>query len=521
MKRDLSQIVDGSFDLAVVGGGITGAGVARHAALAGLNTVLLEGSDFAAGTSSRSTKLIHGGLRYLPMGHVGLVRETALERKRLFQIAPHLTEPQWMLVPAGSRLELLKLQLGISVYELLGAVAASDRHHNWNATALAKEEPLLDRTLFPHACVYREYLTDDARLVMATLRAAVLQGATVCNHVAVESLAEQPDHTLLNCRDALSGESLSLRTKVVVNATGPWAEQLVAGDVSKPARLHLSKGVHLGLRRDRLPVRNMIMLTAADGRPVFVIARGSVTYVGTTDTTAEGAPDLWPEVTRHDVDYLLQPLRRCFPQAGISENDIVSAWAGLRPLVNQPGKAPKEMSRKEEIWRDGRVVTIAGGKLTGFRKMAEQVMEEVGDILQRDVRLADPLARLPGGENPDLAGLMQQIASRYGVDAQASRRLMRLYGSEVFTVLGEAPTPITPSVFAEEVSWAVESECAVKLEDVIYRRMRIPWFRPEESEVIASAAVRLMADQLSWTPQHEAEEMASLRQRLQHDLSFG
>ena len=172
MKRQLSEIAGKSFDVAVIGGGITGAGVARHAAQTGLSVVLLEASDFAAGTSSRSTKLIHGGLRYLAMGDVGLVRETALERKHLFRMAPHLTEPKWMVVPAASRLTLMKLRTGITAYEHLGAVLADDKHQNWNAEALEAEEPLLDRQAFPYACAYREYLTDDARLVMATLRGA-------------------------------------------------------------------------------------------------------------------------------------------------------------------------------------------------------------------------------------------------------------------------------------------------------------------------------------------------------------
>jgi glycerol-3-phosphate dehydrogenase len=522
LKRNLNEVADASFDIAVVGGGITGAGVARHATLAGLKTVVLEASDFAAGTSSRSTKLIHGGLRYLAMGDVALVRETALERKRLFEMAPHLTEPQWMVVPARSRLELVKFRIGISLYERLGAVARADRHVNWSQQDLGAEEPLLNLQAFPFACRYREYLTDDARLVMATLRGAALEGAQVCNRLQVTGLEQEADGVRLTCRDTLGDADLSLRAKVVVNATGPWVEQFAAnsGGHSDNPRLHLSKGVHIGVPRDRLPVHNMVMMTADDRRPVFAIARGNVTYIGTTDTTEEGEPSLWPAVKSADVDYLLQPIRRYFPQAKIDQSDIVSTWAGLRPLINQPGKAPKEMSRKEEVWRSGRLVTIAGGKLTGFRKMAEQVMVEVAQILNKPVDAEQPLLTLPGGEQSDLGGLMRQIAARYPVDAQASRRLMRLYGSEVFAVLGDNPTPITQAVFAEEIDWAVTQECALSLEDVVYRRLRIPWFRPEETEPVAVAAADLLATQFNWSAQHRECELSALRSRVRSDLSF-
>ena len=189
LRRDLATMQNQTFDLAVIGGGITGAGFARHAALAGLSTLLVEASDFASGTSSRSTKLIHGGLRYLAMGDFALVREGALERKSLKQMAPHLTQPQWMVVPANSRLNMAKLQFGISLYEILGAVDRADRHQNWGAAEIASHEPLLNQSRFPFACSYREYLTDDARLVLATLRGAAEKGAVALNPRAPHELS--------------------------------------------------------------------------------------------------------------------------------------------------------------------------------------------------------------------------------------------------------------------------------------------------------------------------------------------
>jgi glycerol-3-phosphate dehydrogenase len=223
----LAELDSRPFDLVVVGGGITGAGVARHAAQAGLRTLVLDAADFAAGTSSRSTKLIHGGLRYLAMGDFALVRESALERKSLLAMAPHLTDPAWMLVPAASRLQYLKLRIGISLYEWLGAVSFAERHRNLNRTRLAIEEPLLDRDRLPWACVYREYLTDDARLVLATLRAAARHGAMACNYTRVLSVADSAGGCRLRAVDELSGVERELECAVLVNATGPWVESLL------------------------------------------------------------------------------------------------------------------------------------------------------------------------------------------------------------------------------------------------------------------------------------------------------
>lgn len=522
LQRNLQAIANQRFDVVIIGGGITGAGVARHAAMLGLSVALLEADDFSAGTSSRSTKLIHGGLRYLAMGDFALVRESALERKSLYQMAPHLTQPQWMIIPARSRAEMLKIRAGVSIYEKLGAVAAADRHRNWNVAALSKEEPLLNSAEYPFACAYREYLTDDARLVLANLRSAGKRGAQICNYASVRELRQSEDGVAVSVSDALTDERFELTARVVVNATGPWVEQDFQPHNSgaRAHRLHLSKGVHVGVPRQRLPVRNMIMLTAADRRPVFAIPRGTVTYIGTTDTTASGRPEHWPSVAASEVEYLLEPIGRYFCVDELSPGDVVSSWAGLRALINQPGKAPKEMSRKDEIWCDGRVVSVAGGKLTGFRKIAEQVMQEVSRLLGCAWQLDDPLSRLPGGERADVLVLEGEVAERYGLSAQIARRLTRLYGSEVFTVLGAEPEPVSEAVFAEEIHWAVNEESACRLEDVVYRRLRIPWFRPAESQAVSVAAARLLRQSLHWSEAQERAELHALEQRLRADLAF-
>ena len=320
------------FDLVVIGGGITGAGVARDASRRGLRVALVEGSDFAAGTSSRSSKLIHGGLRYLAMGDIGLVRETARERKAVHQMAPHLAEPCWMVVPARNRASLIKFRTGIGTYEKLGAVGDDDRHLSWNRDDLAESEPCLRRDEYPWACAYREYMTDDARLVLAVLRDAVAAGAKVASRLPVVDViwnGSQIDGVISEC--GATGERVEIRADAVVNATGPWVERLARLEESSAAdRLHPSKGVHVVVDAARLPVHNLVIMNTADKRSVFVLPRGESVAIGTTDTSYHGDRLLWPEIERADVEYLLHPLKRYFDIEPLGFDDVVAGevdWA--------------------------------------------------------------------------------------------------------------------------------------------------------------------------------------------------
>ncbi|MEM8769735.1 MAG: FAD-dependent oxidoreductase, partial [Pseudomonadota bacterium] len=405
----------------------------------------------------------------------------------------------------------------------LGAVDAAERHQNWGSEALSVHEPLLNRERYPYACTYREYLTDDARLVLATLRGAVAAGAVALNYTRVAGFEVGRDEVTLTLRDMLGGEELRVRGAAVVNAAGPWVESVLglgaAG--SEGSRLHLSKGVHIALSRERLPLSNMVMMTHEDGRPVFAIPRGQVVYVGTTDTSVEGGPGYWPTVSAADVDYLLKPVNAHFRGSDATAADVVGSWAGLRPLIRQPGKAAREMSRRDEIWQhEERFISIAGGKLTGYRKMAEQVLKRVGEVLKRDVALADPLQVLPGGDIPDLHEAVAAVANRYELSDRVALRLVRLYGNEVVDVLGSEPRQIAGGVFAEEVLWALKRESAQRLEDVVYRRLRVPWFRPGESQTVALAALELMGDSLGWDGRRRDEELRTVRDRLRDDLAF-
>ncbi len=514
-------------DCVVIGGGISGAGVALAAAQRGLSVALLEAEDFASGTSSRSSKLIHGGLRYLAMGDFGLVRKTALERKEIHRLAPHLAVPRWMVVPARSRTGMLKMRAAVTTYEKLGAVERADLHRNWTAEEIGREEPAIDREVYRYACVYREYLTDDAHLVLANLRAAAGLGAAALNHARVEAILTEGGRAVgveAECR--LTGRRVRVRARCVVNAAGPWVEAVRRlEDEQAPPLLHLSKGVHIVVPAERLPVNHMIICNTQDRRSIFVIRRGACVYLGTTDTTYAPGEEVWPEITRADVDYLLEPASRYFAVDPVRPDEVVGAWAGLRPLIAEPGKPPQEISRREEILVGAAgVVTMAGGKLTGYRPMAVETLEKAAQVC--DLTLAPAPAEeppLPGGDfEGDLAPLEAALVRETGVTPDCAARLARLYGSESSDVAQGGSEPLLPGapVLASEVDWSVRMEGAATVEDVLYRRLRTPWYVPEAREMGVAPIAERMAGLLGWDEARKRSEVARARELLAAELAF-
>lgn len=522
----LAELGSERFDLVIIGGGITGAGVARDAARRGLRVALVEKNDYAAGTSSRSSKLIHGGLRYLAMGEVGMVRETARERQAVHQMAPHLAEPCWMVVPAHNRANLMKFRAGISTYEKLGAVEDADRNLSWDRDALAEQEPCLRRDEYPWACAYREYMTDDARLVLAVLRDAAGSGAQVASRLPVVDViwkGRQVDGVVTECE--VSGDRVEIRADAVVNATGPWVERLARFEEENAAdRLHPSKGVHIVVEAARLPVRNLVIMATPDKRSVFVLPRGDTVAIGTTDTSYQGKRLLWPEIERSDVEYLLHPLKRYFDVEPLGLDDVTAAWSGVRPLVAQKGKEATEISRKEEVWvGTGGMITVAGGKLTGFRTMATTVLDFVAERLGRSLGPSPGPDPIPGGNLPsNLDAHAASLAAAAGLERPLADRLVRLYGDEANQVLALGHQPIVPSgrVVAGEVSWAVQVDGALTLEDLIYRRTRAAWYTPAEREDLLVPAASLMGDLLGWDEARTAAEIDAVQARYAGELGF-
>lgn len=522
----LDQLDSDRFDVIVIGGGITGAGVARDASARGLAVAVLEIDDFAAGTSSRSSKLIHGGLRYLAMGEVGLVRRTALERKAVHAMAPHLSEPCWMVVPVKGRASLATFRAGIGTYERLGAVESEDRHVTWGVDELAVEEPLLRTDPYRWAIAYREYLTDDARLVLAVLRAAVATGTVAAKMAGVTDLIRERgriDGVVATC--GITGRVIEVRGDVVVNAAGPWVENLARKEADPPrTRLHLSKGVHIVVPRGRLPVNNLVIVNTTDKRSIFAIPHGDIVYVGTTDTSYHGENRRWPEIELDDVNYLLEPITRYFDIEPIEPGEVIAAWSGVRPLVAQNKKDPKEISRKDEVWiGPGGMVNVAGGKLTGFRLMAEEVVELVGEQLGRDLPDGPGTAPVPGaGTGSDLSAYAAGLASRTGVSDQVAQRLVRLYGSESDDVvaMGARPCVTGGRVLGGEIDWAVDVEGATRLQDVIYLRTRAAWYVPAERDDLTIVAADRMATKLGWDDDRRDAEVVEVRRHFADEMAF-
>ncbi len=529
------------FDLVVVGGGITGAGVARDGARRGLRVALVEGDDFAAGTSSRSSKLIHGGLRYLAMGEIGLVRETALERRAVHRMAPHLAEPCWMVVPAGSRAGMMRFRAGIGTYERLGAVDDDDRHLVWERDALAGHEPRLRRDEFPWACAYREYMTDDARLVLAVLRDAVAAGAQVAARLPVVGVIREGDRidgVVTACE--ISGDRVEIRADAVVNATGPWVERLAGFEreaavnrlhpskgIEREAavnRLHPSKGIHVVVEAARLPVKNLVVMGTPDKRTIFALPRGDTVAIGTTDTSYYGDQLLWPEIEPADVEYLLNPIAHYFDVEPLGFDDVMAAWSGVRPLVAQKGKKAREVSRKDEVWVGvGGMITVAGGKLTGFRAMAMKVLDLVTEQLGRRLGSTPGPDPVPGGNLwSNLDDYAASVTAATGVERSMVDRLVRLYGDETVRVLAMGSQPVVPGgrVATGEIQWAVEVDGALTLEDLVYRRTRAAWYTPAEREALLAPASARMAELLGWDEARTTQEIEAVGTRYAYELRF-
>jgi glycerol-3-phosphate dehydrogenase len=370
-----------AYDLLVIGGGITGAGIALDAASRGLSVALVEQNDFAFGTSSRSTKLIHGGLRYLKQFEFGLVKEVGSERAVVHRLAPHLVIPEKMLLPLSDKkgMGYWLTSIGLGVYDFLAGVKDEDKRRMLTKSQTLKYEPLLKPDDVNGGAIYAEYRTDDARLTIEIIKAAVQHGATILNYAKVTDFVYQNTHLQKAVvHEQLSGEQIVIEATVIVNASGPWVDTLREIDKSKVGkRLHLTKGVHIVVAHIKFPVKQAIYFDVDDGRMIFAIPRGRATYIGTTDTNYKG--DLHHvTATRHDAEYLLQTVNAIFPSVKLHLADVESSWAGLRPLIHEEGKSASELSRKDEIFESpSGLISIAGGKLTGYRKMAERVVNMV------------------------------------------------------------------------------------------------------------------------------------------------
>ncbi|OQP05878.1 glycerol-3-phosphate dehydrogenase [Geobacillus sp. 46C-IIa] len=515
----LNAMGEKTYDVLVIGGGITGGGIALDAVSRGMQTALVEMQDFAAGTSSRSTKLVHGGLRYLKQFEVKMVAEVGRERAIVYENGPHVTTPEWMLLPIyrGGTFGKWSTSVGLWLYDRLAGVKPSERRTMLNARKTLKKEPLLKRDGLLGGGYYVEYRTDDARLTIEVIKKAVELGADAVNYTKAEQFLYDDRGRIIGarCRDLLGGRVYDIRAKKVVNAAGPWVDALRDKDGSKTGKhLQLTKGVHIVIDQKRFPLKQAVYFDTPDGRMVFAIPRDGKTYVGTTDTFYDSDP-AHPTMTEEDRDYLLKAIEYMFPSVGITAADVESSWAGVRPLIYEEGKDPSEISRKDEIWTSpSGLITIAGGKLTGYRKMAETVVDLVAKQLEKEERKTFrpcqtkqlPISGGDVGGSHELSAFIAkkaEEATRYGLTKEAGARLAKQYGTNVDRLFAlsrqyDRSSSLTRETFVRLV-YAIEEEMAVKPTDYFIRRTGALLFDIDSVRREKEAVVAFMARHLGWT----------------------
>ena len=434
------------FDLLVIGGGITGAGIALDATSRGMKTALLEMQDFAAGTSSRSSKMVHGGLRYLKKYELKIVSETGRERAVVYENGPHVTTPEWMILPIYKNADfgMFMTSIGLRVYDFLAGVKKKERNSMFNREKILEMEPKFKKDGLLGGGKFVEYRSDDARLTIEVMKEAARLGATVVNYTKVNDfIYEDGKVTGVTAIDQINGRVSEIRAKKIVNAAGPWVDTLREKDHSlNDKKMHQTKGIHLVFDQSVLPLKQAVYFDTPDGRMILMIPRDGKTYVGTTDTDYKG--DLTkPRMTESDIKYVIDMIHFIFPDLQLHARDIESSWAGVRPLIHQSGKGTSEISRKDEIWEsESGLITIAGGKLTGYRKMSETIVDLVAAKFQQEygVTLSPcqtkhmPISggHVGGSENfPSFIEEKVRLGIDLGLTEERAFTLVHKYGSNI------------------------------------------------------------------------------------------
>ncbi len=536
---NLDRLKATRFDVLVIGGGVTGTAIARDAALRGYNTALVEQADFASGTSSKSSKLVHGGVRYLENFEFGLVFEACRERRYSLRNSPNLVRPLPFVFPVhrDDPRPLWQIAIGMWLYDAMAVFRNIERHQIWGKGRTLREEPVIGPDRLTGATHYYDAVTDDARLTLTIAQDAHQAGAVLVNYAQVVELLRVGDRVVgARIRDRLSGEEFEVQAHVVANATGPWTDHLLKmADPDARRRLRPTKGVHLIVPRERIWSRAAITLNSPrDGRLMFLIPWGQFSIIGTTDTDYEGDPaDVHADA--EDVAYVLEAARHAFPVTGLSEADIISTYAGLRPLIADDAPTGYKVSREHQIINTATgFFTIAGGKLTTWRSMAEEMVDELARYLGREhnrhpARPGQTVHRiLPGGDIADapagtgwysyLAHRVVELGGRFS--PETITHLVAAYGTGYANVLTlvEGDERLAEPLVAglpylkAEVVHAIRHEMALTLEDVLARRTHVLDQDRDQGLSVAAEVAALMGAELGWSEQEQASQVERYRQ---------
>ncbi|MFO0559102.1 MAG: glycerol-3-phosphate dehydrogenase/oxidase [Polyangiales bacterium] len=486
------------WDLVIIGGGITGAGILLEAARLGLKAVLFEARDFASGTSSRSTKLVHGGLRYLRQGQIGVTRESVVERERLMKEAKGLVLPLGFCLTSfpSDKMPGWMFGAGLAIYDL---IAMKWQHTKLSRAKLVEKIPALEKTPVKTAYHYFDAQTDDARLVLRVLVEAQKLGGVAINYSPVKKLLKEESGKVVGVAvqdQAGEGRTFEVRAKAVVNATGAWADVL-RKDVGGERRLRQIRGSHLLFSSERLPLAEAISLMhPRDGRAVFAVPWEGVTILGTTDVDHKHDLDAEPWIAQREAEYLMEAANALFPSLELTEKDIVSTWSGVRPVINTGAKDPSKESREHALWNENGLFTVTGGKLTTFRIMARDVLRGLESALGIDAdkkreRILD-----------DVTAPTIEALKSANFDEALSDRMLGRYGDDTASIVGlgdEARERIQGSIVTwGELRWAARSEAVAHLDDLLLRRARIGMFLPDGASRHMDRVRAIVQEELGW-----------------------
>jgi glycerol-3-phosphate dehydrogenase len=515
-EEQIARLGAETFDLAVIGGGISGAAIARDGALRGLRVALVDRGDFAGATSSHSSKLIHGGLRYLPQGQIRLVYQALRERERLRRLtAPHLVGPIQFLFPfyTGRHPGRLAVSAGLLLYDLFAWTPRVERHRRLSTEVVQAMEPGLAVKGLSGGAIYYDGWGDDVRLTLENIVDAALHGGVVVNYAEVEAVAHDSGKIAAAIvRDRESGERIELRAQCFINATGPWLDRLrVMDDPAARPSMRLTKGVHLVVSAARLKVKHALVLTDMAGRIIFVMPHDGWTLIGTTDTDYDGDP-AEVRVEARDVDYLIGIVNQALPGARLEGQDVAYSFAGLRVLPHDGGQKPSAVAREEVISESASgLISVGGGKLTSHRGMGEQIGAKVL------ARLGQPAGRSPTRRLPlpGARGIPGEITSediwrhqypwlteRYGSRAGIVAAIARERPELAVSIATDAPA------IGAEVVFAILHEWARTVSDFLLRRTAMAWRNPPAAIASAEAVGRIMAAELGWDVAKTDEQVA-------------
>ena len=502
------------YDIIVIGGGITGAGILLDAQSRGLSCALIEKQDFAEGTSSRSTKLIHGGLRYLKQWNFKQVSDTGKERIIVEHIARHLTYPKKVIVPSIKNGTFSKFQLSLAlwVYEKLAQVPKQYIHKRFTKKELETNLPAIDSDILTGGIEYVEFQTNDARLTIENIKKGLEFGASIIHQTKVTNLTYGKNGYIngVRVKDSLTMEQYSINSTCIINATGAWSDQF--SSIEKDHRISPSKGVHLVFNSERFPLTKAVYFDTPDDRMIFAIPDENCTYVGTTDTFYNGNIDDL-SITLEEKSYLLDAINTMFPRLLLQTKDIISGWVGVRPLIFEKGKSPSEISRKHEVYEDPNgLLTIAGGKLTGYRKMARKVIDKAIQKHFCKIRLKDCHTKsitltgsdyLNNEEFEEKKNSFIETSLEFGWSAEESRWVYNLFGSQSDEIrrLKHTVESSLPSYLLQALLFCIAKEMVSTPSDFILRRTNLCYFHPNIVAKYIIEISRIIYIQLDYSEQ--------------------